>query len=53
MCLDGNEVIGSAGLITFNAGRVIQGTKIEVIALTDEMQMNIFTPTEVANVTPS
>ena len=53
MCLDGNEVIGSASLITFNAGRVIQGTKIEVIAMTDHMQMNIFTPTEVANVTPS
>ena len=53
MCLDGNEVIGAANLITFAAGRVIQGTKIEVIAMTDHMQMNIFTPTEVANVTPS
>tara|TARA_R110000796_G_scaffold76581_1_gene171188 strand:- start:4267 stop:5499 length:1233 start_codon:yes stop_codon:yes gene_type:complete len=53
MCLDGNEVISAATLITFAAGRAIQGTKIEVIAMTDHMQMNIFTPTQVANVTPS
>jgi lipoprotein signal peptidase len=53
ICLDGNEIISNASRITFGAGKTIAGTKIEVIAHTDELQVIVYSTANKADVTPS
>jgi len=53
MCLDGNEIISNATKITFGNGKTIAGTKIEVIASTEQVVIQIFSTANKADVTPS
>ena len=52
--LDANEIISNATTITFANGTTIRGTRIDVIASSDELVLiNIWSAVNVSNITPS
>lgn len=53
ICLDGNEVISNASRIDFGNGKTVAGTKIEVIAAADQIQVIVFSTANKADVTPA